>query len=126
MPRKRKPGRPKGSKNKSTAKRKAGRPKGAKTKRGVGAPKRRAFKNMTHMPKTLRGRPVKPAYWILDLYDINDNFLKTLISSFPTSKKAAEMEAAEFLGHHHGGKVVRSLTIAGPYKSRPSKTTARI
>jgi len=150
--RKRGRGRPKGSRNKVAAvaapvSRGRGRPLGSKNKRrGRGRPKgattslptasreskmtrfgtRRVFRNMTHFPKSPRGRPEKKFYWILDLYDSKESHLATKISKWPTSKKAAEMEAIDFLGHHANGAVVRSLTIAGPYKFKPNASTERI
>jgi hypothetical protein len=129
------PGRPKGSKNKPKG-RGPGRPPGIHTLSSLAVSSRRdeltrfgtrrVFRNMTHFPKGPRGKPEKKHYWILDLYNSAEKHLGTRISKYPTSKKAAEMEAIDFIGHHTNGAVVRSLTIAGPYKFKPNASTERI
>jgi len=100
-------------------------------------------KNPIHFPKSKKGRPRKRGrpttakkhkifargrkphvtWWVLDLYDVKDSRVNTLIGQ--GDKDQARHEAQNYVGKHSAGKKIYRVELCGPYYFKPSKDVVR-
>ena len=86
---------------------------------------KKVFGNPIHFPRTNRGRPITKSegWWIADLYNKKGDHFAMMTAH--TGKREAMSGASRLLKSRHAGSVVASVTLSGPYKRKPTKTTKR-
>jgi len=70
-----------------------------------------------------RGRKSHITWWVLDLYDVKDHRVNTLIGQ--GDKDQARHEAQNYVGKHSAGKKIYRVELCGPYYFKPSKDVVR-